>query len=130
MYFLSSKTGIARVLSPAVSWARLFFEIDQKRRYLNLVHNLKTASVDDLAWIEIMSFYMIRNLIVHNHNKFDEKRGKREAVEFLKTYDARMPKELTFDIRNGEFLKRFKKVTVQYASNLIGEILNSPSFIY
>lgn len=100
-------------------------EIDQKRRYLNLVHHLKTASVDNHNWKEILSFYKIRNLIVHNHNRFDENKGKKESIEFLKRFDARIIREVAFEIKNKEFLIWFKGVVVQYGSELTGDIFNS-----
>lgn len=99
-------------------------ELNRIRKYLNLVHDLKFAAPDNQTWNSLFKFQQIRNLIIHNGNRFknDNPQLKQTQVEFLEKYKAHMPRDLRFQIKDERFLSDFKTVALLYSDSLAEEI--------
>ena len=97
-------------------------DLDRIRKYLNLVHNLETAKADNTNWQSIFKFQKIRNLIVHNGNRFKEDKYKEILTTFLKQYKAHLPRDYSFKISDRQFLIDFTRVASTYSDDLINEI--------
>lgn len=99
-------------------------DIDQNRRYLNLVHDLKSASLDTKLWQMILMFQKIRNIIVHSQNMFGEKYGKERVsiTAFLRKFKVHMIRDFGFQITDKTFLEEFRQVVVAYFLELHKEI--------
>lgn len=98
-------------------------KVDKPRKYLSCVCKLETAKSDNNQWQEIIKFQKVRNLIVHNGNKFDDTDAKKkELILFLKPYNVYMPREYSFHIKNSKFLNDFVKITTKYSDDIVTEI--------
>lgn len=97
-------------------------DLDRIRKYLNLVHTLETAKSENNEWQKIIKFQKIRNLIVHNNNKFKNDNSKESLITFLKTYDAHLPRRYKFEIRDRKFFADFNIIATTYSNNLVNEI--------
>ena len=97
-------------------------DLDRLRKYLNLVDNLETAKGDNINWQSILKFQKIRNLMVHNGNRFKEDSLKETLTAFLKQYGAHMPRDYSFHIKDKHFLTDFAKVSSTYSDELVNEI--------
>ena len=100
-------------------------DLDRIRKYLNLVHNHQTAKSENNEWQKTIKFQKIRNLIVHNNNKFKNDYSKKSLITFLKTYQVHMPREYKFEISDRKFFTDFNIIANTYSNNLVNEILQN-----
>jgi hypothetical protein len=97
-------------------------EVDRVRKYLDLVHNFKFASSEDILWNELIKFQQIRHLITHNRNKLKNKKSNNEHLKpFLEKFDAHFTRSGEFQIRNKEFMTSFKATALSYVTNLASD---------
>ena len=104
-------------------------EIDHKRRYLNLVHELNTAASGNRKWQKILIFHKIRNIISHHQDMFPDKykNDKEMILKFLEKFKGRKMRDFGFKITDIKFLEEFKNVVMEYAKEMTLEIREIPN---
>lgn len=99
-------------------------EVDRVRKYLYSVHNFKNASDVKKQWNDLIKFHQIRNLIIHNRNKLENKKSNNKHLNpFLKKFDANITKAGEFQIRNEEFVESFKNTAIIFTDSLASDCL-------
>jgi len=97
-------------------------EVNRVRKYLFSVHNFKSASSDAFQWNDLVNFQQVRNLINHNQSKLKNKKSENEHLKpFLKKFDARITNTGMFQIRNKEFMERFKVIALSFTDALAND---------
>lgn len=98
-------------------------EIDRYRKYINLVHNINSATSQNGNWQKILIFQKIRNLIVHNSSTFKDDNSKLLLIKFLKDYDTHIVREHFFKISDDKFLIDFKNAVMNFCNDIFTDIL-------
>jgi len=98
-------------------------DLDKVRRYLDLVHMLKSAQSDNETWQKLAFFNKVRNLILHNGNSL--KKGEdvdRQTKKFLEERKVGVDKKEVFRIDKPDFLDEFELSATGYMKSLLDEI--------
>lgn len=104
-------------------------DIDNLRKYLDLVHNIQNANSQKPSWTEIDNFREIRNRIVHHLDKIpddSEKAKKKKVTDFLLKNKIHIDNDSRFQISISKFLMDFLDIVKDYLGDIVQEIAPVP----